>query len=133
MSQSPNNIEKIVTRGATLWLGEDGIVRIIHVPGAELTLEDARETMAAFEKLSRGKRRPLFVDISNINSLAREGRQLFAGEEAARVASVVALVVGTPVSKVFGNFFLGISTSRIPTRLFTSEDEALEWLKGHIE
>lgn len=121
------------SRVARLWLGEDGIVRIIHVPGAEVTLEDAQETMAAYLKINKGKRRPLFVDTKTMKSLAREARKYYVGEEAAKVASAVAIIVGTPVSRVLGNFYIGLSNPLLPSRLFSLEDEALEWLKGYIE
>jgi hypothetical protein len=126
-------IEKIVTRVNTVWLGEDGIARVIHVPGADVTLESAHETMAAYLKLNKGKRRPLFVDTKSMKSLEREARKYYAGEEAAKVACAVALIVDTPVSRVLGNFYLGISKPHLPTRLFSLEAEALEWLKGYIE
>lgn len=118
---------------AKLWLGDDGIVRIIHVPGAEVTLEDAQETMAAYLKLNKGKRRPLFIDTKTMKSMARVARHYYAGEEAVKVASAAAIIVGTPVSKVLGNFYLGLSNPYLPSRLFTSEDEALAWLKGYLE
>jgi len=120
-------------RVAKLWLGEDGIVRIIHVPGAEVTLEDAQETMAAYLKIKKGKRRPLFVDTRKMKSIFREARKYYAGAEAIKVASAAALIVDTPVSRVLGNFFLGLSNPLLPSRLFSSEDEALEWLKGYLE
>jgi len=121
------------SRVAKLWLGDDGIVRIIHVPGAQLTLEDAKETMASYLKLYKGKRRPLLVDTKTMKSMTRETRQYYAGAEAAKVASAAAIIVGTPVSRVLGNFYLGLSNPHLPSRLFTSEDEAMEWLKGYIE
>jgi hypothetical protein len=125
--------EGLVTRVNKVWIGEDGIARIIHVPDAEVTLEDAKETMAAYLKLNKGKRMPLFVDTKKMKSLAREARHYYAGEEAAKVASAVAIIVGTPVSRVLGNFYLGLSNPHLPSRLFTSEAEALEWLKGYLE
>ncbi|MDD2920127.1 hypothetical protein [Rhodoferax sp.] len=121
------------SRVAKLWLGDDGIVRIIHVHGAQVTLEDAKETMAAYLKLYKGKRRPLFIDTKTMKSMSRETRQYYAGEEAAKVASVAAIIVGTPVSRVLGNFYIGISNPHLPSRLFTSEDDALEWLKGYLD
>ena len=124
---------KEVVRVAGLWLGEDGIVRIIHVPGAEVTLEDAKETMLAYLQIRQDKRRPLFVDTRTMKSLAREARKYYAGDEAAKVASAVAIIVGTPVSRVLGNFYLGLSNPHLPSRLFSSDDEALEWLKGYLE
>ncbi|MGB9128761.1 MAG: hypothetical protein WCB97_03860 [Thiobacillus sp.] len=121
------------SRVARLWLGEDGIVRIIHVPGAEVTLEDAKETMAAYLKINQGKRRPLFIDTKTMKSMTRETRQYYSGGEAAEVASAAAIIVGTPVSRVLGNFYIGLSNPHLPSRLFSSEDEALTWLKGYIE
>ena len=38
-----SGFEKIATRANTLWLGEDGIFRIVHLSGAALTLGDAHE------------------------------------------------------------------------------------------
>ncbi len=125
--------EEIVTRVSKVWVGEDGIARVIHVPNAELTLEDAKETMVAYLKLSKGKRLPLFVDTKEQKSMTRECRIYYASEESAKVASAVAIIVGTPVSRVMGNFYLGLSNPHLPSRLFTSEQEALEWLKGFLK
>ncbi|KAF0164831.1 MAG: hypothetical protein FD157_1995 [Rhodocyclaceae bacterium] len=127
------NREVVNITKAGMWLGEDGIVRIMWIPGAEVTLEDAEESMAAYLQINQGKRRPMVVDTSQMKSLAREARHLYASEEAAKVASAVGLIVGTPVSRVLGNFYLGLSNPHLPTRLFDSESEALEWLKGYIE
>jgi hypothetical protein len=124
---------KEVVRVAGLWLGEDGIVRIIHVPGAEVTLEDAKETMMAYLKIYQGKRRPLLIDTRTMKFLAREARKYYAGDEAAKVASAAAIIVGTPVSRVLGNFYLGLSNPHLPSRLFTSDDDALDWLRGYLE
>ena len=120
------------SRVARIWVGADGIARIIHVPGAEVTLADAQETMAAYKKLNNGKRLPLFIDTKTMKSLSREARHFYAGEEAAACASAAAIIVGTPVSKVLGNFYLGLSNPKLPSRLFSSEDEALAWLNGFL-
>ena len=122
-----------MVRVARLWLGEDDIVRVIHVPDAEVTLADAEETMAAYKKISQGKRYPLFVDTKKMKSFERGARLYYAGEEAAKVASAVALIIDTPLSRVLGNFYLGVSNPHLPTKLFTDEDKALSWLKGYLE
>lgn len=127
------NQEILETIKSRLWLGEDGIVRIIWIPDAEVTLADAQETMAAYLRVGKGKRRPLLVDTKTMKSFAREARKLYAGEGAAKVACAVAIMVGSPVSRVLGNFYLGLSNPRLPSRLFSLEDEALEWLKGYLE
>ena len=125
--------EAITTRVNQVWLADDGIVRIIHVPGAEVTLADAEETMAAYLKINQGRRLPLFVDTRRMKFLAREARKYYAGEEAAKAASAVAIIVGTPVGRVLGHFYLGVSNPHLPSRLFSSDAAALEWLKGYLE
>ena len=120
------------SRNAKLWLGEDCIVRIIYMPDSEVTLEDAREIMDAYHKLRKGRRLPLLIDTRTMKSFARGARHLFAGEEAQGCASAAAIIVDTPVSKVLANFYLGLSKPRLPSRLFSSEDEALAWLKGYL-
>jgi hypothetical protein len=121
------------SRVAKVWVGDDGICRVIHEPGSEVTLEDAKETMAAYKKINKGKRLPLFIDTKTMRSFAREARIFYASEEAASCASAAAIIVGTPVSKVLGNFYIGLSNPHLPSRLFSSEDEALKWLKEFTE
>lgn len=118
---------------AKVWLGDDGICRIVHVPDAEVDLADAEDTMAAYRRVYGGKRRPLLVDTKTMKSFSREARHYYASEEAAAVASAAAIIVGTPVSRVLGNFYLGLSNPRLPSRLFSSEEEALKWLQGYLE
>ena len=122
-----------IVRVARLWLGDDGIVRIKHLPGAEMTLEDAKETMSAFLKITKGKICPIYCDTTQQKAMTREARNYYASEEAAKVASAVAIIVGTPVSRVLGNFYIGLSRPLIPSRIFTSEEEALDWLKGFLK
>jgi hypothetical protein len=123
---------EVTVRVARLWLADDGIFHIEHFPGAEVTREDAQETMDAYLQLRGGVSRPLLVGTRGMKSLARGARALYASEEAARVASAVALIIDTAVSRVLGNFYLGLSKPHIPSRLFTDEAEALEWLKGFL-
>lgn len=44
-----------------------------------------------------------------------------------------AMLVDTPLSRTLDNFYLGLNKPPLPTRLFTTEDKGLEWLKGYLE
>ena len=126
----------VTTRIAKIWLGEDGIVR--SVPCAKvvtlvLTLADAKETFSAILKVSKGRKRPYLSDIRKIKSVDRESREYFASEEVANAISAIAMLIGSPVSRIIGNFFLGLNKPSYPIKLFTSESEAIEWLRRFIE
>src|SRR5262245_27914068 len=96
-----------------------------------MTLDDAKEALAATERVARGERRPVLVDLRKIKGESREARQYFVSEHAARVSARVALLVESPVSRVVGNFFLRLNVQRTPTALFTSEALAIAWLGQH--
>ncbi len=48
------------------------------------------------------------------------------------LVSAVALVVGTPLSRMMGNFFLSVSRPMAPTRLFEDEASELAWLHRFV-
>jgi hypothetical protein len=43
--------------------------------------------------------------------------------------SAFAIIIQSPLSRVIGNFFMGLNKPRVPARLFKSEKEAVKWLK----
>jgi hypothetical protein len=125
--------EVIEVEGAEVWFGEDGIIRVVSIPGVEVTLKSVIEVSRHVKKFSMGKKVPVFVDIRGLKSMTREARLFVSGEDAAQAHSAAALLIGSPLSKVIGNFFLGINKPPYPTKLFNSQEKALEWLKGFVE
>ncbi len=121
----------IETKTSRIWLGKDGIVRIIKFPGSVTNLEEARQDVIATKKFGK-KKRPRFVDISKIESVTKEAREYYASEDASRKTSAMALLVGSPVSKVIGNFYLGIDKPPYPIKLFITEEKAIQWLKQFV-
>jgi SpoIIAA-like len=123
----------ITTRAANVWLGTDGIMRIISLPGTGQTLDDAQELVAAVKHLSAGTSRPLMVDMREMKSQSRDARHYYTGSEAAGTIRAAALVIGSPLSRVIANFAMGFNQIHVPTKLFTSEEDALAWLQGFVK
>jgi hypothetical protein len=115
------------TETCTLWF--DGVIAMgqFH-QGAEVAVEHARDNMAALLSLVAPRRVPVLVDLRGIRSQSAEARAVFAGPEAVRVSNAVALLIGSPVSRVLGNFYLGFNKPVTPTRLFTTVSDARAWL-----
>jgi len=124
----------IVTRTTRHCLQADGILRSTALLGAGQSLAEAKENAAAMTALAGGKRRPVLLDLGGVRKpLNRDARQFYQGPELAMVASATAVLISSPVSRVVGNFVLGASPPRMPTRLFTREEDALAWLSGFLE
>lgn len=118
----------VETRACVFELDPRGFVRATMRAGVEMELVDAREAIAATARLTGGKRVPVMVDTRGLRRESKEARDHFLSAEAAQVASAVALIVGSPVSRMIANFFLRSGKLPTPTRLFTDEAEAAAWL-----
>lgn len=106
----------------------DAYIRIDWDEGAEAILLDAQEALGAFVALADGGQTPILVDMRGLRSIERAGRKAFADSP---VPSRTALCVASAVSRAIANFFIGVSRPDVPTRVFTSLDDAHAWLLGH--
>jgi len=63
-----------------------------------------------------------------MQGIERDARVYYSSRDFAQRTTAVALLVGSPVTRVMANFFISINKPAIPTQLFTSEVEAVAWL-----
>ena len=125
-------VSPVELRSQIIWIDSDGILRTQVKPHVEITIEDAREALDRMRELSAGKKHPVLVDLTSCKGIDREARTYYAGEETAKLGLAAALLIGSPLARAIGNFFLGINKPVFPARLFTSEAEAIAWLKGFM-
>lgn len=112
-------------------LRADGIVKLVWAPRVAMGLEDALAATDAMATLTGGRRSPLLVDTRDSGPQDRPARTEFARR--GDLVSAVALIVGTPLSRMMGNFFLAVSKPMAPTRLFDDEASGLAWLEGFVD
>lgn len=123
----------IETATARIWWDEGGFIRGVISAGADERLEHAQANVRAALSLAAGRKVPVIIDLREMKSVSKEARDWYAGDEPAKYALAQALLIGSPISKLIGNFFIGLNRTRFPTRLFTSETEAVAWLKGFLQ
>lgn len=109
-------------------IGADNILHTECYPNTVMTLEDGVESTVISALMVNHSPRPLLCDLTNVVRMTRECRTHFASAQHAATFSRAALIVTSPISKVIGNFFLGLNKPVKPTRLFTNKEEALRWL-----
>ena len=69
------------------------------------------------------------VRSTQVTEIAKEARDYFANERTAAIQRATALLTNSPVSRVIGNFFMGLNKPISPTKLFTDPQRAIEWLQ----
>jgi hypothetical protein len=109
--------------------GSDGILYTDCFPNTIMTLEDGKESTRISAEMINHIPRPLLCDLTNVVKMTQDCRKHFAGPEHAKTFTKAALIVTSPISRIIGNFFLGLNKPLKPTRLFTSKEEGLKWLK----
>ena len=115
---------------ARAWLRPDGILcvevgRPDHLAGAPFTQDDALAAQEVLEPFVETVSSLLtLVDIRGIRRSTSQARRVHPNPKTARLA----LLVGSPVSRMLGNAYLGINKLPCPTKLFTDMERAAEWL-----
>jgi len=111
------------------WMGHEGIARTRVKPNSKVVLEDAIENAKAVNGLFGPAYFPIIIDTRQIKSITKEARDFFSMRGRESRVYGFAILVGSPLSKIIGNFFMGLNKPRVPVKLFTHEDKAISWCK----
>src|SRR6185369_10775470 len=112
---------------------EDGITQVVTFEHAHEELEDAKENVAAIVKINQAKPLPVLVDMRRAQMIDRETRAYYSSSEGLAATKALALLVDSPFTRMKANFFIRISQPSVPTQMFTSESEAIAWLKAFLK
>ena len=110
-------------------LRSDGILCYRAARGVTFTAPMARRILADGVAMIESPR-PCLVLMQDAARAERDARAIFASEDYLALASHTALVVGSPVSRVVGNFFVGLNPPKYAIRIFTDADKAIDWLRA---
>jgi len=121
------------TKTGRVTLGGDGVITVSIQPTAKQTLDNAKENLSAALATRDGKRRPLLIDVRGGQPLDAEVRHYYSGQVLVDGFTALGLLVdASPLGLMMGNVYFRVARPGIPTRLFTSADDASRWLREHI-
>ncbi|MGQ0828236.1 MAG: DUF7793 family protein [Bacteroidota bacterium] len=127
------NITTIELAACTVTLRSDGIMNFDLKPVDEFTGKDAWEILGAVKEIGSGKKFPNLITTSKgYVAISSEARALSASEPGNIYTLADAIVVNSTAFKLIANFYISFNKPVRPTRLFTSEKEAVEWLKTFL-
>jgi hypothetical protein len=120
------------TKTAVIGLSEDGLVIVTIRDNAYQSLDDARTNLATAVAATAGRRRPLLIDIRTAQPLDADARHHYSGQTLVDAFLALALLVeSSPFGRMMGNIYFRVARPGIPTRLFTDEGQAVQWLIAH--
>jgi len=110
---------------------QDGILYCDFTYNIHLDLETARNYVEQRLLYSEGTSYPVCINMTKVKSVDREARAYLAKEGAALITAG-ALITNSPLSNFIANIFLSLNKPTTPSRLFTNEKDACDWLKNYI-
>lgn len=114
---------------AQFWIS-DGILFFIYKPHAVIDLEAAEEIVKDRLKLQNEKAYPVLCDLRLIKISEKPARDYLA-QQGSVLTKAVALLIEKPYSQAMTEIFLKASKPYIPTKVFTSKVQALEFLEAY--
>jgi len=114
----------------TMWIDQD-ILCARYANNLHMTLEVAKACVGSRVFFTKGKSYALLIDMKGIKSVTTEARKYMASVGALHVKAG-ALITGSQLNRTLGNIFLAIDKPPIPTKLFTDEQKARQWLQQYL-
>lgn len=114
-------------------INDNGIMVVRILPDIHQTLELAKINIKKCLEVSGGRKCPLLLDLRSCVPLQPVVRQYYADNEVAGYFTVIAILIeASSFGTAIGNFYLKVSRSGAPKKLFTNEQEGLKWLANFL-
>ncbi len=109
------------------------IFKIIVFEGADIEEADILQLKLCALELANGKKYAILLDGTHTFSISPTARALVASKEFSKDRIAGAFVITSLANKLLGNFFIKFNKPASPTKLFSDEASAMEWLKEQFE
>lgn len=118
------------TDTSRLELLNDGIVRQSYKEGSVIDLAEAQHVLGLVrEMVGSDTKIKLLNDMRSKVAFSRDARNYFkdnAGDD-----TIMAFLIDSKIGEVGVNFFLKFNKPAFSLRIFSNEDEAMQWLQSH--
>jgi hypothetical protein len=135
MTINTENWQKIgETANATIYEVEPRILAVMPVEGAVDDGDTARanlEVQSTYLR-SKGQKAAVIITMDTVAEQTADARAVYRDDTDPVFFACYAIVGGTFFARAIGSVFLGLSKPRIPTSLFGSFEEALEWCRANL-
>ncbi|NJK86136.1 MAG: STAS/SEC14 domain-containing protein [Bacteroidales bacterium] len=111
--------------------GDDQIYRYIAINNCQLDLETLEKMTVTGDTWNGSRLCANLIDIRNMGFIDSKARAYAAAQFRPHVAGT-AVLINSKISEYFANLYLKFSQPKTPTKLFTSEDDALNWLRSQM-
>lgn len=125
--EPPKDAKLIHSSNSVSWIEEPDTICIISKKGPQPSIEEQQREMEKFRQEFGDKKFRMLIDITEASASTKEARD-FAAEELPKITKAIAMISRSALGKMLANLFLGLKPPPYPTKLFSDEASAREWL-----
>ena len=120
--------EIIESRTSKIWIDDIGIVRILKKQVNDESIEDASENLMIIKKLTKGNPHVDLVDLSLLKNQHTSIVNHYVEQSENINCKAVAFLTSDLHNTYLGINNLILSEQKFPSKVFSSEEFAIEWL-----
>lgn len=121
-------IRQIDLNSFVVTLRSDGIISVNITSNEDIDVEYAKQIIQSIGQIGDEKKYPILVVVNEFIVPTPEARNYLARAESNPYGTAAAYVIQSFPQKIVGNFYLSYNKPARPTKLFNSEEKAVEWL-----
>lgn len=125
-------VKSVANFGSIVSLRSDGIIQIDMKANNTLQLVDAKQMVTAFAEVGGGKKYPLLFIAGDFALASPDARKYASGVEANQYTLASVFVVKNSIQKIMGNAYITFNKPITPTKIMTSKEAAITWLKTFL-
>ena len=113
-----------------MWFDDEGILNVI-TKNTPRTLQATKENLDFVRQIANGKLICAIADVSYSGMMDRETRQ-YVKKEFPKVYKALAILTHSALGKMIGTLLAAVISSSVPTKIFTDENQAREWIRQYL-
>jgi hypothetical protein len=125
--------QEIITETVIMRMLENGVVHYTYRPHADVTPEEHRANYDALVKLTGAIKTPVLVDSHAFANVSPEAKKLVRELEKTVPISKRAFVAKSLAHRMLANLYITFYKPLVPTRTFSSYEDAFRWLLAGTE
>ena len=116
------------TRNSTVQLTEDDLLRINFDANTLILAEDVHELLDITHKMGHGRKFKKLITLGEYTSADLAAIRLAGSEEGCKYKIAEAYVIKGLAQRILVNFYMSVIKPLNPTKFFTNETDAQNWL-----
>jgi hypothetical protein len=127
----PEGVKTYEMASSFIWLDDQGILFSVPKPGPppELSMEEMNKEMEKFKAIIGNKKVCMVSEANPQSRPPTKAERDVVANLINDITKAMAIVTTSPVARMIANLFFGLKPPPYPSKMFSDEKEAVEWIR----